>query len=321
MILNSLNINAADMINRNNVKITDKLKFTEKGEFSLDLNLNIILNDESMMDLPFEAEKSEAKPLKADWEYFSLTIEPDNRFDIVSATKYTAFLTDYNSFTNRYVLGLPDTDNIIISSRDEDYTDTGTDGAESGTILHRVLERINEWIPEVLAGKYDGLSEIVVQTLFENYRSGEKELHDRVYNECMAVAKSEIIRENLTNLKFSEFEKTLNLPLEGSIITGNIDLLLKNHDSSLVEVWDWKSNYATKREDVVNLGMHYESQIKLYLYLISKLYKDRELYTGRLLFTRLAGTNDWTYEINMTRDDMIEFEKSLREIIQKVKLY
>ena len=137
----------------------------------------------------------------------------------------------------------------------------------------------------------------------------------------MAVAKSDIIRENLTNLKFSEFEKTLNLPLEGSIITGNIDLLLKNHDSSLVEVWDWKSNYAATREDVINLGLHYEPQIKLYLYLISKLYRDRELYTGRLLFTRLAGTNDWTYEINMTRDDMNQFEKSLSEIIQKVKLY
>ena len=321
MILNSLNINIDGMINRNNVKISDKLKFTGKGEYSLELNLNIILNDESMKDLPFEADKSEAKPLKADWEYFSRTIEPDNRFDIVSATKYTAFLTDYNSFTNRYVLGLPDTDNIIISSRDEDYTDTGTDGAESGTILHRVLERINEWISEVLAGNYDGLSGIVGQTLFENYRLGEKELHDRVYNECMAVAKSDIIRENLTNLKFSEFEKTLNLPLEGSIITGNIDLLLKNHDSSLVEVWDWKSNYAATREDVINLGMHYEPQIKLYLFLISKLYRDRELYTGRLLFTRLAGTNDWTFEINMTRDDMNQFEKSLSEIIQKVKLY
>lgn len=321
MILNSLNINAVNMISHQNVKITDKLKFTGKGGFTLDLNLNIILNDESIKNMPFEDDKPEDAPLKADWKYFSRIIEPDNRFDIVSATKYTAFLTDYNSFTNRYVLGLPDIDRIIISSGDEDFSDTGTDGAESGTILHRVLERINEWISEVLAGYYDGLSRIVEQTLFENFRSGEKELFDRVYSECIAVAKSDIIRENLTNLKYSEFEKTLNLPLEGSIITGNIDLLLKNHDSSLIEVWDWKSNYAGNREDVINLGLHYEPQIKLYLYLISKLFRDRELYKGRLLFTRLAGTNNWTYEIIMTRDDMIKFEKSLREIIQKVKLY
>ena len=330
LLINSLQIPIERFAFGDKFVIIDKLKFTGKEELNLNLDINVIIKTDNISSNNNEQIGKFQSKYNLEREYFSKEILPSNRFDIVSATKYTTFLTDFDSFSNRYVLGLPDTKNndfTEIQIRDDEVNNLENsdyfkaDGSAYGTIIHRILERINEWLSDACENNFQKLKSIINQTLFENYFTDNKSMFDRAFKESIAISKSRIIRDNNDNFKCSEFEKELNMPFEGSILTGNIDLLLKNSDESTIEVWDWKSNTISKQLDYIELCEHYKPQIELYLYLVSKLYPELKSYTGRLLFTMLSDTQDWTFNITMSRDDIQTFENKLKSSVKEIKEY
>jgi hypothetical protein len=111
------------------------------------------------------------------------------------------------------------------------------------------------------------------------------------------------------------------MPLAGSLLTGNIDLLLKNEDNSIIEIWDWKTNLIKNNDDIIYYTNHYKEQIKFYIYLISKLYPDLDVYKGKLLFTNYSKKGNWVSEIHLNKSEVELFEQELLENISNVKMF
>ncbi|MBX3043199.1 MAG: UvrD-helicase domain-containing protein [Candidatus Kapabacteria bacterium] len=311
---------------QDNITITDILDFTEGENLNLIQKIEIIRectgfdNVKVISDIQFE------NIFENNLDYYTNKICPENRFDILSATKYSIFLNDFDSFSKRYILGLPDKPNFIADYDTPDENEKfeevqKADGTLYGSIIHRICERINEWCSDAKSENYNSLELVINQTLEEFNQTDNDSIIERANRESNMILKNHFIQENFDNFQYSEFEKELNMPLAGSIITGNIDLLLKNHDNSIIEVWDWKSNHVTDKNDADKLLEHYRPQLELYLYLISKLYQQKERYTGRLLFTMAADIDYFMTEISLSQKDIDNFEKQFTEKLFEIKSY
>jgi ATP-dependent helicase/nuclease subunit A len=321
LILNSLKIEIADLMENGEFRIGGKLKFTGKDELNLFQKIKLIPYKEyNLSDISSDYTTTESNQEVRKTNFMlDQEIEPGDKFDIVSATKITTYESDMESFTDRYVLGLPDLDKIYEYSNDEE--ENSADGTESGSIIHKILENINLWIDNARAGKFDKLDMIIDSVLFDFFNQDNQKLRERVKSECIAISQSDIIKQYSDYLLNSEFEKTLNMPFQGSILTGNIDLLIKGENDNIIEIWDWKSNKVSNEEDINRLGEHYLPQLKFYIFLISKIYPKKENIIGRLLFTRLAKTNNWVFTLNMTKEEINIFEEELRATINKLKVF
>ena len=108
--------------------------------------------------------------------------------------------------------------------------------------------------------------------------------------------------------------------MNNNILLGSIDLLIKNPTGDW-EIWDWKSNYVSGKNEMQNIAQHYETQMKVYACLFSLIEPRQTSFTCRLLFTRLARSNakhkDWTFSFNWTRSEISSF---LSEIANTMNL-
>lgn len=332
LIYKTLNLTEQMLTSMDIFSIYDNLDFTNQGTRNLSLGIKIFRDFDDMRQIKESDSNNQELKFNLNSQLFTGAIEPGNRFDIVSATKFTSYLSNIDEFADRYILGLPQ--NIKSYTQDIHFNDSLNDevpeidinankfdGTIYGTIIHKVFEKINIWFDEVISGKTDALSNIINLALKDNYQLDNTQFYERAFNEAINATKRRIIIDNQHNFIFSDFERELNMPICGSILTGNIDLLLKNKDESIVEVWDWKSNSFSSEEERQSLCQHYEPQIKIYLYLVSKLYPSLDNYIGRLLFTKQSDNDKWVYTISMNNKDIIEFEEELRVKIERIKLF
>jgi len=249
-------------------------------------------------------------------------IHGESSDETYSATRMMTFFKDEKKYFSRYSLGFVDDgeDERVFSGERE--PDDDLTGAEAGTIIHHVLEKIDFWLEDNGKVNNEKLENVISDTskVFKKYF--DNNFLNRIRRESLNVAGTNLILNNVKKIKKSGKEIALNIPFANDYINATIDLVFQNTDSSY-EVWDWKTNNVHNRKDMLILAEYYEFQMKLYTYFLKLLDPGRESYKARLLFTQMAGSDvpddKWTVEFNWSAEDLNSFEERLKTEIQKIK--
>jgi len=316
MLLNNAGIDINSLKTNKFIQINDKLKFPNNLELYLNLNIKLI-EYKNNTDVRNASINNQTKTVQFLLDNNLIT---DNKFDIASATKITTYKSNQNAFIDRYILGLPELEKNIIRDYDNlDTNDSNIDGSLAGSLIHKVLENINYWFEDARNNIYEKLDNSIENALFDNNIVKDENLFDRIKNECIAISKNKLIIEYSKYFPYSEFEKELNMPFNNSLINSSIDLVIKDENGEFIEIWDWKSNKITNQDEYDELTNHYSYQLKLYLFLISKIYPNKNYYIAKLIFTRLSNSDNFVYKLDMSKNDLDEFEKELKIIINDMK--
>ena len=251
-------------------------------------------------------------------------INPEERFEIFSASKLSSFTKDKLNYELNYILGLPSNEDINFEGK---YPEIESDNDEiigtfAGTYIHTALEFINIWFNGKIINDTEFWKTIKKIELNQEVQLPEK-LKERIYQECSNIIKTEFIKKNSELIKSAKFEYQLNLPLDEDILTSSIDVLVQDRFGNY-EIWDWKSNMLTVG-DIENLGEKYNIQMRFYSYIISLLNPHQEIINSRLLFTRLAKEDakddEWIYNLSITRNEVLEFETWIKDTTKFTKKY
>ncbi len=263
--------------------------------------------------------------------------------DMFSASRIIKFKNDKETYFSRYLLGFDDnfilrqaqdeTDRLSLEnskltldedipqkSLDEINYDINISSAEEGTIIHYLMENIHSWY---VSGNVDSQSliNLIDEASLIIHKKVNSKLRDKIIREISNVVKTVIIKSNIHDIFISKHEAEFNIPVLNDFLNAKIDLLFEN--DSVYEVWDWKSNEAKSRDDMIQLAMHYDFQMKVYAYLIMLLQPQYDTFKARLLFTKLArpGANDedWTYVFQWTKAELQNFKSELEGYILQIK--
>jgi len=243
--------------------------------------------------------------------------------EVFSASRIIKFRDNFEEYSNRYILGFDDDFVLRQVQDDESQSIKNADdisAAESGTVIHFIMENISKWYD---SGKIDN---IIMESLFEEaefflHKKLNGKFRERVSSEISNMISTDLIKNNIVEILDSKHEAEFNIPILNDFFNAKIDLLFEKN--GVYEVWDWKSNAITSKEEMTELAKYYEFQMKVYAYLIMLLQPEHENYTARLLFSKLAipGAKDeeWTYRFVWTREDLIRFRSELEQSILKIK--
>ncbi|MFC2130460.1 UvrD-helicase domain-containing protein [Bacteroidota bacterium] len=289
----------------------------EIGKISITYNVELVRQiDRTPFVNEFGIEKQKLP------ELLMSDIHGESSNETYSATRMMTFLKDEKKYFSRYSLDFVDDgeDERVFSGGRE--PDDDLTGAEAGTIIHHVLEKIDLWLEDTGKVNNEKLENVISDTSKVFKKNFDNNFLKRVRRESLNVAGTDLILANVKNIKKSGKEIALNIPFANDYINATIDLVFQNTDSSY-EVWDWKTNNVNDRKDMLKLAEYYEFQMKLYAYFLKLLDPGRESYKARLLFTQMAGSNapddKWTVEFNWTAEDLSSFEDRLNSEIQTIK--
>ena len=223
-------------------------------------------------------------------------------------------------FFDRYILGLPD--ELIDRQLNSMPGETDIPGIVSGLTVHYALELISEWLNDDYTVNEEKLLEVINLSMTGQLYQDIENVKEDIKQQCINISKTELIRNEFPNMKNSQAEFYLSMPINENILQGYIDLLLKKSDGTF-EVWDWKSNLIYSPQEKPHKAKLYELQMRIYSYLVSKLYPGQEKYTARLLFTRLAGENksdnEWTHSFTWTKEELEKTPEILNQKIKNIK--
>jgi hypothetical protein len=249
-------------------------------------------------------------------------INPEERFEIFSASKLSSYTKDKLNYELNYILGLPSLEDVNFEGKypANDADNDAIIGTFAGTYIHAALEFINIWFNGNNINENEFWKTIDKIEQNQEVKLSAK-LKERIYKECSNIIKTDFINRNYVLIKNAKFEYELNLPLEDDILTSSIDVLVKDNSGNY-EIWDWKSNKLNV-DEIDKLGEKYNIQLKLYSYIISLLNPNQENIISRLLFTRLAKEDakdsEWIYNLSITRKEALEFETWIKENAKKTK--
>lgn len=243
-----------------------------------------------------------------------------------SPTALMQFFSEKGNYLKKYILSLRDDDDTQVSkSLDDELTEpdnTETEGTIPGIAIHGILERAAEWLGSSSSIDYAQLNSTAEYVLRQIQAAGHEEnLMKRVIKECVNVAGTKLIRAHAGELLAARKEWELNMPVGDDFLKCIIDaapLIDCN-----IEIWDWKTNRVDSPESKQELARHYELQMKIYCFLVSRINPGQQAYKARLLFTRLAAENApdeaWTHTYTWTGTELQDYDKELEEYINKIK--
>ncbi|MFH1049756.1 MAG: UvrD-helicase domain-containing protein [bacterium] len=192
--------------------------------------------------------------------------------------------------------------------------------AEEGTIIHFIMENISKWCSEEIINK-NVLNDLLEESSLIIRKELNNEFKDRIIQEISNMVSTELIKKNINEIISSKHEAEYNIPILNDFLNAKIDLLFEK--DSVYEVWDWKSNIAASKDDIIEFAKYYEFQMKVYAYLVMLLQPECRTYKSRLLFTKLAKPNaindDWTYEFIWTKEELQSFKTELENDIIQIK--
>jgi len=324
LIIDGLGITIEDLDSLSEIVMKDNVKLLYNEEI---IGKEISYDVEIIKDIQDTDENSE---IKQDYIQEELNliegITPEPFDSIFSATKLTLFKDDTDSFIDRYILGLPEDMNNSKYARfkESENQDEASGGAEVGSMIHKTLESIKDWI--VADGKVDTkiLNDTIDRTLTENNRSISDELRLRITQECTYISSTDLLLRYSTFLPDAKIEHFLQMPVKNNILVGSIDMLIQNENGEW-EIWDWKSNNVSGKKQMNELAEHYEMQMKVYAGIFSLSNPKQEKIKCRLLFTRRAKNNakddDWTYTFEWDASEAKSFIDEIEEDILNINKY
>jgi ATP-dependent helicase/nuclease subunit A len=320
LILEGLNIESMDELFDKDIKISllTELEIRKNKKIltcNLEMNIGKIFEDEISL-----TENEESKRVILSAMILTDNITTNQTYMTFSPSKFLNF--DYNkeNFFDKYILGLPEE---LIDKKDiVNETNENTPGGVFGTAIHYALQYIDKWMKDDFSIYNDALKDTVTSSLESYQYNNINETTDEIIAECKSISETELIRKEYKNILNSKAEYFLEIPLDNNILHGIIDLLLKKEDGTF-EIWDWKSNQINTEEDQIKTAWHYELQMRIYCYFISKLHPGQNKYNARLLFTRLAGkfktSEDWTHKFVWTKEELDKTPEIINERIAKMK--
>ncbi len=332
-----------------NMEVFEEPEFIDKKHYSG--MLEVLINNEQLKyqfeypikfmnykNYSIQVSSSVEKKLEIP-EVLDVVIKPGIYESNISATKLLYYINDKDAYIQRYVLGLPPddilkshTENVLIDeqsngnenteilfSKDEDAK-----GFIAGNYIHSLLERISIWFDDdIEIIKTNLKNEISNLTIKFNKKFGN-ELENRLFNESLYICQTKLISRFKSQLKESKPEITYHIPFEYDLISATFDLFIQN-ESNEWEIWDWKSNQINNDEDLIELGKHYEIQMKLYSYFNYLLNPNQSDYKARLLFTRRAKIDcldeNWTILFKWDKNEMENFREYLSNLLLEIKKF
>lgn len=241
---------------------------------------------------------------------------------LFSATKMTVFNNDIENFAKVYLLGM---DNKTFDENNRFYPDESVGGKDIGTIIHLVLSDLKDFFSES-AGEVDTkkLEESIERNITATQSPKKSGLRERIRADINHVLNSELLQSGRYDIDGSLAEFEMVLPYGSDFLTTVVDLIVRDTEADVYEIWDWKTNTLSSKKEVEEKVEYYRPQMELYAYFLSKKYPGRTEYPARLIFTNPknigAAENPLIFTFNFTAEDIAEYEsKKLRETVIKMK--
>ena len=249
------------------------LNNNEKQDINIIYNADFIKKVDEVIN-PSEIAQSEVtEPLMLNAELIA-----ESGVENFSATKLMYFQNDFDSYIKRYVLGFPDE---VTSKAELKYDDSGNlvvehdeiPASEIGSMIHNLMEQCGLWINPDSSVNQSKLQDLVDIQLSGNIDRDGK-LHDSIFDNCLNVAETRLIKNELTNIISGRKEFQLQIPIGEDIIVAKMDLLLKSNNGNW-EIWDWKTNRIDNPAKKLEKADHYQFQMKLYCYFLMLLEQEQ----------------------------------------------
>jgi len=243
--------------------------------------------------------------------------------EVLSPTKLETYINSPREFIDKYILNIDTIDNLLlIENQNNNNNVINLPGSVRGTIIHRTLEQLQNWINDDYSVNENDLIKSINDALFENELSINEIQFNEIKGECIAAVSADIIQSILKNNNKIEFEKKFMLPYQTDYLNAILDILYRDNEGNY-HICDWKTNIIQGKDDFELLCTHYSLQMKFYVYMVSFLNPNQNIFTARLLFTRLAKDNshneNWTHLFQWNRQELKEFENLLNNYIPKIK--
>ncbi len=296
----------------------------------LDTDKEIVLHREldipiSMIRTPIETQTEEVQQSPIQEASFHLFEKSRQEYkdEWYSTSQFMLLQSDEDRFRKKYVFGFPDTkaDHHAGFMNDEAHGDISA--AQFGILVHCVLEQINTWIQQDGSINEELLHSIIEEQVndFMLYSSEKDEICSRLLTLCRTIHQSDFIQSHLSVISKIKTEYSLSIPIDDDFFVVVYDVLIVNEDGK-AEVWDWKTNACSTRNEVDTLVKKYELQMKYYAYILHLMYPMQEIITTTLLFTGMihnADRHDWIRELHWNRDDMPMIRKEIEKHIASAK--
>ncbi|MBI5326499.1 MAG: UvrD-helicase domain-containing protein [Ignavibacteriae bacterium] len=323
MITDSLAHNLILNENIKEITVHDSLKcYYENNFYDLKINYPVNINFDY-----FESTNSEIGlnvKTKNEPVYLFDEIKSESDDEIFSATKLMTYQSNPDEYLRRYLFGLPSTDDYEYKSVfiKENNDDDDIIGSFAGTLIHSVLEKIMDWLNSDGSINERILNDIIVNVCSDSNKKISIELFNRIISECKSIAETTLIKLYAGLIRDSISEQTLQLVFNNDILRVKTDLLIKNASGEWA-IWDWKTNRIDTGKKKEELIKYYELQMKIYTYFLMKLYPEQQNFKARLLFTRLAGTNEnnekWFYDYNWNQGESAKIENEIQKLINEIR--
>lgn len=247
--------------------------------------------------------------------------------NVLSSTKFNIYSYSPENYIKSYFLGIHrNLLDVMKSNLKEDYEhrDDVILSSFIGNTIHFCLENINMWYDT--NGFYtDKLIKTIELALFEQKRSIDREIQNRIVEECLNVVQTKLFSRYKDKIINSPKEFEILLPFKGNYLIAKVDLLFENENGE-IEIWDWKSNNVSNLIEMEEVAKSYELQMKTYVYAISKLKSSQKDFIAKLLFTKLARPNtedsDWVYnfkwnilEIPKIEEGLLTYSRRINDLV------
>jgi ATP-dependent helicase/nuclease subunit A len=248
-----------------------------------------------------------APPLRRVPEPERIAIDPvlrPPRGEIFSASRIRTYLECPAKYYLRYVLGMPDREYAASQAKgaDEDRDDSIDPGAR-GTIIHRVLQRMDTMSP-------GEVQQAVTDLANAEGGAGEKS-REEITATLTAILRSPFWKKISGGTQAST-EIALTGTLDGDYLTGTIDRLFLD-DDGVWHIVDYKTD-RVETSDLDNRVKVHLTQLKLYALLVARHHKS-SLVRCTLFFSGLV---DLPRTVTFSLEDLLQFENDLRKTINRI---
>ncbi|MCS7177061.1 MAG: UvrD-helicase domain-containing protein [Candidatus Kapabacteria bacterium] len=238
----------------------------------------------------------------------------------LSATQYTLFHHDPESFVRRALLGFPATPEELLQGAiiPVDTEQELPEPVILGYLLHQLLAHVTLWTTPDGELVSERLGEVVQGLIRQSPYATATMAAEWLMERASAVVRTPFLRRQWRHFWNALREYTLTIPLGENFLTGTLDVLLTTPEGR--EIWDWKLGKVSSAEECAQQAQWYEPQLRVYAYLVLRRFPEQPGIRARLLFVESAreGVEDaaWVWTIAWERAEVLAWENEFREVAE-----